>query len=157
MLFCPDSTEKRVSAQDKRIVHMPHTPSATSSNVPSTAPLEDPLEKAHHTSIDFTITPGAWKQLAVLLSSEAPNSFFRIAIESGGCSGLQYIFTIDTVQQPDDQIFSMDNCLVVLVTGSLGFLSGAQLDYVKEMMGASFQITNPNAESNCGCGSSFSL
>lgn len=78
----------------------------------------------------------------------------RVTVEGGGCSGFQYIFSWDSEIGPEDEVF--ENA-VVTDTTSLPFLSGATVDYVVNMMGEDFKITNPNAVSGCGCGTSFAV
>ncbi len=109
------------------------------------------------TQTPFTITDTAWKRIQHLLTDEPKGTFFRVMIESGGCSGLQYKFDLTTKTLEDDQIFTFEEAEVRIDSVSLGLLGGAQLDYVEEMIGSSFQIKNPNAQTQCGCGSSFGI
>lgn len=78
----------------------------------------------------------------------------RVTVEGGGCSGFQYIFSWDSLIGPEDEVFEDT---IVTDTTSLPFLSGATIDYVVNMMGEDFKITNPNAVSGCGCGTSFAI
>ena len=105
----------------------------------------------------FHITQEAWERLGDILKDEPPGTFFRVTVQSGGCSGLQYQFTLDQTQDPNDRIFRHHTLSVVVDATSLPFLEKAQLDYTAEMMGKSFQITNALAKSSCGCGNSFSI
>jgi iron-sulfur cluster insertion protein len=106
----------------------------------------------------IVVTENAARRIAVLRQQEeAANAFLRIAVSGGGCSGFQYGFTIDDSRQVDDRVFEKDGVAVVVDETSLELLSGAEIDFVEDMMGASFQITNPNAASSCGCGNSFSI
>jgi iron-sulfur cluster insertion protein len=95
---------------------------------------------------------GALKQ-----QEEAPDAFLRIAVSGGGCSGFQYGLSFDEQTNPDDSVFERDGIAVVVDDVSLDLLNGAELDFVEDLMGASFQIKNPNAASSCGCGNSFSI
>jgi len=85
----------------------------------------------------------------------------RLAVEGGGCSGFQYIFTMEDLDSPlakDDSVFERDEAIVVIDEMSLEFVRGATVDYTKEMIRSSFAVTNnPNSEAGCGCGASFSL
>lgn len=83
-----------------------------------------------------------------------PNLRLRLTVEGGGCSGFQYIFTWDETRTEEDKIFSD---AVVSDEISLPFLTGSTLDYVVTLMGEDFKITNPNAVSGCGCGTSFTI
>ena len=80
-------------------------------------------------------------------------SFFRIAIKGGGCSGFQYEFTFE--QSRSDGDLSFENILIDKASADL--LKGSEVDYVSELIGEQFKITNPQTKSSCGCGVSFSL
>ena len=80
-------------------------------------------------------------------------SFFRIAIKGGGCSGFQYDFSFDNSANDDD--LQQDNILIDKTSADL--LKGSEVDFVKELIGDSFKINNPQSKSSCGCGVSFSL
>ncbi len=104
------------------------------------------------------LTENATKQVKNLIASEGnPNLKLRIMITSGGCSGFSYNFSLDDQIKEDDEVFTFDGVDVLVDEASLPFVDGAQLDYVTDLMGSSFQMTNPNATSECGCGSSFSV
>src|SRR5215472_2420246 len=94
----------------------------------------------------------------ILMTQEnAEDAFLRIAVSGGGCSGFQYGFSFDDQRNEDDFVFERDGVGIVVAEVSLGLLSGAEVDFVEDLMGASFQIRNPNAASSCGCGNSFSI
>ena len=78
-------------------------------------------------------------------------------MSGGGCSGFQYGFGFDAAVNDDDVVFSHNGTPVITDDCSLDLLNGAVLDYVEDLMGASFQIKNPNAKSSCGCGNSFGI
>jgi iron-sulfur cluster insertion protein len=106
----------------------------------------------------IALTESAVRRIASLKALEqAENAFLRIAVSGGGCSGFQYGFTFDDQRNEDDVVFERDGVAVVVDDVSLGLLSGAEVDFVEDLMGASFQIRNPNAASSCGCGNSFSI
>jgi iron-sulfur cluster insertion protein len=106
----------------------------------------------------IALTESAVRRIASLKALEqAENAFLRIAVSGGGCSGFQYGFTFDDQRNDDDVVFERDGVAVVVDDVSLGLLSGAEIDFVEDLMGASFQIRNPNAASSCGCGNSFSI
>ena len=102
---------------------------------------------------EIKFTDKALKQINQLLSTKHNGSFFRIAIKGGGCSGFQYDFSFDKSQQEDD--LRHNNILIDKASADL--LKGSEVDYVKELIGDSFKITNPQSKSSCGCGVSFSL
>ena len=106
----------------------------------------------------ITVTAAAARRIAALKEQEqAANAFLRIAVSGGGCSGFQYGLSFDDQRNPDDFAFEAGGISVVVDDVSLDLLSGAELDFVEDLMGASFQIKNPNAASSCGCGNSFSI
>jgi len=106
----------------------------------------------------IVITDSAARRIAALRQQEeAEGAFLRIAVSGGGCSGFQYGLSFDDRKNPDDVAFEKDGVTVVVDDVSLDLLKGAEVDFVEDMMGASFQIKNPNAASSCGCGNSFSI
>ena len=102
---------------------------------------------------EIKFTKKALKQINSLLSKKDKGSFFRIAIKGGGCSGFQYEFTFDQSKAEDDLNF--ENILIDKASADL--LKGSEIDYVSELIGEQFKITNPQTKSSCGCGVSFSL
>jgi iron-sulfur cluster insertion protein len=106
----------------------------------------------------IVVTENAARRIAALKQQEqAESAFLRIAVSGGGCSGFQYGFTFDEATNEDDVVFERNGVTVVVDEVSLDLLSGAEIDFVEDLMGASFQIKNPNAASSCGCGNSFSI
>src|SRR6266481_7815307 len=106
----------------------------------------------------IVLTESAARQIAMLKAQEqAENALLRIAVSGGGCSGFQYGLSFDDQRNDDDFVFERDGIGVVVDGVSLGLLNGAEVDFVEDLMGASFQIRNPNAASSCGCGNSFSI
>ena len=101
--------------------------------------------------IDFT--EEANKQIIKILSEQGKNSYFRISVKGGGCSGFKYNFSFDGKVEKDDIIFNK----TVIDKDSLEIINGSVVDYKKEMIGNSFVIENPKATSSCGCGLSFSV
>ena len=102
---------------------------------------------------EIKFTDKAIKKINHLLSSKNNGSFFRIAIKGGGCSGFQYEFTFDQSKQEDDLNFQS----ILIDKTSADLLKGSEVDYVSELIGESFKISNPQTKSSCGCGVSFSL
>ena len=106
----------------------------------------------------IVVTESATRRIAVLKTQEqAEKAFLRIAVSGGGCSGFQYGLSFDEQRNDDDFVFERDGVAVVVDDVSLGLLNGAEVDFVEDLMGASFQVRNPNAASSCGCGNSFSI
>jgi iron-sulfur cluster insertion protein len=106
----------------------------------------------------ITISANAARRIAEVMAQEgATGAFLRVAVSGGGCSGFQYGFTFDDTRQDEDHVFEKDGISVVVDETSLELLNGAEIDFVEDLMGASFQVRNPNASSSCGCGNSFSI
>jgi len=104
------------------------------------------------------LTEGAARRVTELKRQEnVPDAFLRLAVSGGGCSGFQYGFSFDAQRQPDDLVFERDGVQLVIDAVSLELVKGAEIDFVEDLMGASFQVRNPNAESSCGCGKSFAV
>ena len=102
---------------------------------------------------EIKFTDKALKQINSLLSKKDKGSFFWIVIKGGGCTGLQYEFTFDQSKAADDLNF--ENILIDKASADL--LKGSEVDYVSELIGEQFKITNPQTKSSCGCGVSFCL
>ncbi len=102
---------------------------------------------------EIKFTDNAIKQINHLLSTKDKGSFFRIAIKGGGCSGFQYDFSFD--KKPQNEDLKYENILIDKISADL--LRGSEIDYVQELIGNSFKISNPQTKSSCGCGVSFSL
>ena len=106
----------------------------------------------------IVVTESAARRIAALKEQEqAEGARLRIAVSGGGCSGFQYGLSFDEQTSPDDVVFEHGGVTVVVDDVSLDLLNGAEVDFVEDLMGASFQIKNPNAASSCGCGNSFSI
>ena len=106
----------------------------------------------------IVLTENAARRIAILRDQEqAENAFLRITVSGGGCSGFQYGFAFDEQRNANDFVFERNGVAVVVDDVSLGLLNGAEVDFVEDLMGASFQVYNPNAASSCGCGNSFSI
>lgn len=104
------------------------------------------------------ITESAKEKIKDLLMEENnPNLKLRTFVQGGGCSGFQYGFSFDEEQNDDDWEFEIDDHKMIVDSMSMQYLEGAVIDYKEDLMGASFSIKNPNAETTCGCGSSFSV
>ena len=109
------------------------------------------------TTGSFGLSQSAAKRIEAMLENEPAGSFFRVAVNGGGCSGFQYEFSIDNNRQDDDRGFTSHGVEVVIDEMSLELVESAELDYVRDLMGAYFSVSNPNATASCGCGTSFSV
>ena len=103
--------------------------------------------------INFKLTNNAATRIKELQKNEEVGSLFRISVLGGGCSGFQYDFSYDLKPSEDDLV--QNNILIDKQSADL--LKGSEIDYVDELIGESFKITNPQTKSSCGCGVSFSL
>jgi iron-sulfur cluster insertion protein len=118
---------------------------------------EDVMATAADT-LEFSLTARAAKQVAHLIEKEGNSGLMlRVSVSGGGCSGFQYGFSFDDTVNTDDRTFVRDGITTVVDETSLELLGGAQVDFVEDLGGSSFQIKNPNATSSCGCGSSFAV
>jgi iron-sulfur cluster insertion protein len=104
------------------------------------------------------ITESAQSKIADLLLEENNAKLsLRTFVQGGGCSGFQYGFTFDEEQNEDDFEIPVGEFKVLIDAMSMQYMTGAVIDYKEDVMGASFSIQNPNAQTSCGCGSSFSV
>ena len=107
----------------------------------------------------FSVTDRAAARIAEIVAEAkaAQDTALRVAVLAGGCSGFQYKFELDTVLQPDDLLIERGPARVVVDSVSLDLLAGSELDFKDELVGSYFAVSNPNAKSACGCGTSFSI
>ncbi|GAB4150231.1 MAG: iron-sulfur cluster insertion protein ErpA [Sphingomonadales bacterium] len=105
-----------------------------------------------------SVSPSAARRIAQLIERQGnPNLKLRLAVLGGGCSGFQYKFDFDETKTEDDIAVERDGVTMLVDSMSLLYLSGCEVDYVEDLIGASFRVNNPNASSSCGCGSSFAV
>ena len=106
----------------------------------------------------ITITESAKSKILDLLAEEGnPDLKLRTFVQGGGCSGFSYGFTFDEIMNEDDFEVPLGDSKVLIDAMSMQYLQGASIDYKEDLQGSEFKITNPNAQSTCGCGSSFSV
>ena len=107
--------------------------------------------------MDIIITESANAKITDILAEENnPNMKLRVFVQGGGCSGFQYGFTLDELQNEDDWIIEKPGLTVLVDSMSMQYMQGASIDYSESLMSSEFVIKNPNAQTTCGCGSSFS-
>lgn len=109
------------------------------------------------TPSQVTVSVAAAARINEIVASEPLNRLLRVSVEGGGCSGFQYKFDLVATAAPDDLVIERDRARVLVDPVSLGFLNGAEIDFVDDLIGASFKIHNPNATASCGCGTSFTV
>ncbi|MFO1123542.1 MAG: iron-sulfur cluster assembly accessory protein [Hyphomicrobiales bacterium] len=105
----------------------------------------------------ITLTERAAQRIKEITGAEAGKSALRIAVNGGGCSGFQYEFVLESGPAADDLVIERNGAVALVDAVSQGFLDGSVIDFVDDLIGQSFRITNPNATSSCGCGTSFSI
>ena len=106
----------------------------------------------------FVFTDNAASKVKELIAEEGnPDLKLRVFVTGGGCSGFQYGFTFDEVQNDDDTVMEKDGVSLLIDPMSYQYLVGAEIDYTEGLEGSQFVIRNPNAQTTCGCGSSFSV
>ena len=106
----------------------------------------------------ITITESAKTKISDLFAEEGnPNLCLRTFVQGGGCSGMSYGFTFDEIMNDDDFEMPLGNTKILIDAMSMQYLQGASIDYKEDLQGSEFKITNPNAQSSCGCGNSFSV
>ena len=105
----------------------------------------------------ITITERAARRIGDILRSEPSGAMLRLSVQGGGCSGFQYRFDIDRDKAGDDITIDRDGVTVLVDSVSLQYLAGSEIDFVDDLIGASFKVNNPKAKASCGCGTSFSL
>jgi iron-sulfur cluster assembly accessory protein len=105
----------------------------------------------------ITISASAARRIGEILSAEGNGAMLRISVEGGGCSGFQYKFDIERTRAADDMVIARESAIVLVDPASAPFLAGSEVDFVDDLIGASFRVNNPNATASCGCGTSFSI
>jgi iron-sulfur cluster insertion protein len=103
------------------------------------------------------LTPSAAARVAAIAAKQARPAILRLSVEGGGCSGFQYKFGLADSVDVDDSVATCDGVTLIVDSVSLDLVQGAAVDYVESLGGSAFKVTNPNAASGCGCGSSFSV
>ena len=106
----------------------------------------------------ITITESAKTKILDLLAEEGnPELSLRTLVQGGGCSGMSYGFTFDEITNEDDFEVPLEKFKVLVDSASMQYLQGSSIDYKEDLQGSQFVISNPNAQTTCGCGSSFSV
>ncbi|HYC18694.1 MAG TPA: iron-sulfur cluster insertion protein ErpA [Pseudolabrys sp.] len=105
----------------------------------------------------ITVSERAAKRIGEILKGEPTGTMLRVSVEGGGCSGFQYKFGIDRDKAADDVVISRDGAVVLIDPVSVNYMAGSEIDFVDDLIGASFKVKNPQAKASCGCGTSFTL
>jgi iron-sulfur cluster assembly accessory protein len=107
--------------------------------------------------VAITVSDRAARRIAQIVAGEPATPMLRVSVEGGGCSGFQYRFDLVADRAADDLVIEKAGARVLVDPISLGLLSGSEIDFVEDLMGAAFRVKNPNATASCGCGTSFSI
>lgn len=105
----------------------------------------------------ISVSAAAAARIRAIVADEPQNKLLRVSVAGGGCSGFQYQFDLVAASEDDDLVIERDGATVLIDSISVPYLAGSEIDYVQELIGASFKIKNPNATASCGCGTSFSV
>jgi iron-sulfur cluster assembly accessory protein len=124
--------------------------------------MSEPLEIMPDLTPDMpdapvTVSASAAKRIAKIVSGEPAGTCLRVTVSGGGCSGFQYGFDLVAERNDDDIVIERDGATVLIDSLSAMYLGGSEIDFVDDLIGASFQIRNPNATASCGCGTSFAM
>ena len=108
-------------------------------------------------STGITVSERAAKRIGEILKGEPAGAMLRVSVEGGGCSGFQYKFDVERAKAADDLVISRDHATVLIDPVSVNYMAGSEIDFVDDLIGASFKVKNPQAKASCGCGTSFAL
>ena len=108
-------------------------------------------------SADITVSERAARRIGEILKGEPSGTMLRVSVEGGGCSGFQYKFDFDRTRASDDLVLERNGAVVLIDPISQQYMTGAEIDFVDDLIGAAFKINNPVASASCGCGTSFSI
>ena len=106
---------------------------------------------------EITVSERAARRIGQILRGEPQGTMLRVSVEGGGCSGFQYKFDMETAQASDDLVIAREGATVLIDPVSQQYMAGSEIDFVEDLIGASFKVKNPNATASCGCGTSFAL
>jgi len=106
---------------------------------------------------DVTVTERAAQKIGEILRREPAGTMLRVSVEGGGCSGFQYRFDTERERATDDVVIEKAGATVLIDPVSLDYMAGSQIDFVDDLIGASFKVNNPKATASCGCGTSFAI
>jgi iron-sulfur cluster assembly accessory protein len=106
---------------------------------------------------NVTVSERAARRIGQILTSEPPGTMLRVSVEGGGCSGFQYKFDLEREKAADDLVIAREGAVVLIDPVSVQYMAGSEIDFVDDLIGASFKVKNPNATASCGCGTSFAL
>ena len=106
---------------------------------------------------DIDLTPSAAARVSAIAAKQGKPAILRLSVEGGGCSGFQYRFGLAETVEPEDLSVERDGVTLVVDDVSIDLVRGSEVDFVSDLGGQAFKVTNPNATAGCGCGTSFSV
>ena len=127
-------------------------PAAAKVVAPSGAPY-----LAHMSDPQISLTQNAAKRVALIAARQSKPAILRLAVDGGGCAGFSYKFELADELEADDTVAETDGVKLAVDPVSLDLVKGSAVEFVEDLGGSAFRVTNPNAQSGCGCGSSFSV
>ncbi|MGC1866681.1 MAG: iron-sulfur cluster insertion protein ErpA [Pseudolabrys sp.] len=105
----------------------------------------------------ITVSERAARRIGEILKGEPSGTMLRVSVEGGGCSGFQYKFDMEHSKASDDLVINRDGAVILIDPISVNYMAGSEIDFVDDLIGASFKVKNPGAKASCGCGTSFAL
>ncbi|MGB6859324.1 MAG: iron-sulfur cluster insertion protein ErpA [Pseudolabrys sp.] len=108
-------------------------------------------------STSITVSERAARRIGEILKGEPSGAMLRVSVEGGGCSGFQYKFDVERAKAADDLVINREGAVVLIDPVSVNYMAGSEIDFVDDLIGASFKVNNPRAKASCGCGTSFAL
>jgi iron-sulfur cluster assembly accessory protein len=111
----------------------------------------------HMGEAGITVSERAARRIGEILKGEPAGTMLRVSVEGGGCSGFQYKFGMAQAKADDDLVIAREGATVLIDSVSLQYMAGSEIDFVEDLIGASFKVKNPQATASCGCGTSFAL
>ncbi|MGC1316083.1 MAG: iron-sulfur cluster insertion protein ErpA [Pseudolabrys sp.] len=105
----------------------------------------------------ITVSERAAQRIGEILKGEPSGTMLRVSVEGGGCSGFQYKFDMEHSKASDDLVINRDGAVILIDPISVNYMAGSEIDFVDDLIGASFKVKNPQAKASCGCGTSFAL
>ena len=115
------------------------------------------MSEASSIDASVTLSLSAAKRINKITAGQPAGTMLRVEVIGGGCSGFSYRFGFANQANADDLVIERDGAKMAVDEASLPFLAGSEIDFIDEIIGASFKVHNPNATSGCGCGTSFSV
>ena len=105
----------------------------------------------------ITVSERAARRIGEILKGEPSGTMLRVSVEGGGCSGFQYKIDMEHSKASDDLVINRDGAVILIDPISVNYMAGSEIDFVDDLIGASFKVKNPQAKASCGCGTSFAL